>query len=128
MNYLATTEILLVERSRLRRILDKAARLKAKGVLHDELIIESAKIRVREINNALAQPVDVSEIDPLTLEYLELVSGKRGQSALNAWTKFTGFDEDERQIPLRERVLNAYRTAHDGVATNRNDPVMRNFR
>lgn len=37
--------------------------------------------------------IHARDVDPVTLAYLERVSGKRGDAAVAAWMKFTGFEE-----------------------------------
>lgn len=50
----------------------------------------------------------LADIDGPTRRYLELVSGKKGAAALNAWMAFTGYpDGTERQIPESQRLAKA---------------------
>lgn len=47
---------------------------------------------------------DVAVLDARTLAYVEMVSGKRGQAALDAWLRYTGW-RDESDLPLRRRLI-----------------------
>lgn len=48
-------------------------------------------------------------VDPITLAHMELVSGRKGDAAINAWLKFTGWPTGAtRQIPVERRLQRAW--------------------
>lgn len=56
-------------------------------------------------------------VDRKTLQYLELVSGKSGDAAINAWLEFTGWSEDvkgrRRQTGVETRLNRAWSNARN---------------
>jgi hypothetical protein len=72
------------------------------------MTLAALKEQLAEAISALSAPVSFEELDSHTQVYVEAVSGKSGQNALDAWTNYTGFDDCGRHnVPLRERVWNA---------------------
>lgn len=72
-------------------------------------------------------------IDERTLRYLEAVSGKKGEAAVEAWMRFTGWGDSagrfSRQTPPTERRARAVRNARMWFAEcNRNSTRSRSPR
>lgn len=59
---------------------------------------------------------DVDQVDSVTLNYLELVSGREGQAAIESWMRWVGWREDGKtqistQISPERRMQRAYELA-----------------
>lgn len=66
-----------------------------------------------EIRKALGLPVTVKveDVDPVTMKYLERVTQRSGQEAIDCWMKYVGWIGDQAQHPVSHRVKRAYQLA-----------------
>lgn len=56
-------------------------------------------VRLRTMNT-----IPISQLDPVTIRYVEIISGKRGQAALDAWLTYAGWRDQTEIGDQRKRV------------------------